>query len=189
MRRIVVGVASIALSIAAGAQVVQPATMVGTTTMYAPQGEVDGCGLAIKAIHLKGSPNAPSGMLADFSITSFSTGGGVKAGLLSVEVRNGNAITKPTGAQFAWLRVGDEPAFAAERMTALPTDPNYAFFMAPATLQSLAAAMEGARVSIAFKSKGETLVYSGVVQVDDENRSSLADCMRGFAKHLERLPR
>ena len=179
-------------SVSAGT--VEQATIIADPQMQVKDGAVQGCGYRLKSIP-KSFAGQSSVVVLDTSFNLYLTGLGLlKGGALQIQIKDGKpgqATTKQI--ESFWLKVQAEKPTTALNGKVLPAETKgYLLYgESVASIGKLFAGIaEGTPITVGVRIKGEAIdrIYSGAVQLSDQDKEQGSQCLDDLIKQLDAGP-
>lgn len=173
---------------------VEQATIVADPQMQVKDGAVQGCGYRLKGIP-KSLVGQASVLVLDTSFNLYSSGLGLlKGGALQIQIRDGKAgPTTTKQIESFWLKAQSERPTTPLNGKVLPADTK-GYLLYGETIESIgklfAGIAERTPVAIGVRIKGESVdrIYSGVVQVSDQDKDHGDQCLGDLIRQLDAAP-
>ena len=188
----VICVAAFALH-TAQAGTVEQATIVADPQMQVKDGAVQGCGYRLKAI-----PSSFDGLssvvILDTSFNFYSTGLGLlKGGALAFQAKGGTlgqATTKQI--ESFWLKTATGRPTTPQRKVIPAENKGYLLYSESidTILNLFASVAEGVPITVGVRIKGESVdrIYTGRVNLSDQDKAQGDQCIEDLMKQLEADP-
>jgi hypothetical protein len=178
-------------SVSAGT--VEQATITADPQMQVKDGEVQGCGYRLKSIP-KSFAGQSSVVVLDTSFNLYSTGLGLlKGGALQIQIEDGKP-TQATAKQIEsfWLKTQAKKPTAPRNGRVVPAE-NAGYLLYSVSEESVLELFTGlveGPVTVGVRIRGEAIdrIYSGAVQLSDQDREQGIQCLDDLIRQLGAAP-
>ncbi|MGD9945719.1 MAG: hypothetical protein AB7L76_23455 [Burkholderiaceae bacterium] len=165
------------------------------STMNAPAGDVEGCGLRFFA-SIIADPGARAAELVDGSISAFVEGyAAIKAGHFNAQIPRdlkpeARFNPQPSGARLIWVRIGESPSLKPLNGKVFDS-PSKGYQTYPTSFEAGIAALSdlaaGQRLWVAFQPTDSAIyrIFAGPLKVGQEVSAQYRSCFDGFDRALQ----